>query len=316
MIDTSFTIRANGKLLLTGEYFVLDGALALAVPVIYGQRFSVMPADGPAGSVEWASIDNVGNNWFKGLFHSTADGTASYSVSSHSDENTAQRIIQLLDTAAGLQPELAHLPPIRIETRLEFPRTWGLGSSSTLVHGLASWLDIDPYLLLESSFGGSGYDLACAGAGGPILYRLEDGRPVVEPIRLDWPFRDHLHFIHLENKQDSREGIWHYQNHLKGNLEDAVSTIDRLTRSAVDAADIHQFMAILDEHEAFVARSLDLARVMSHRFPDFNGSIKSLGAWGGDFALAASTDDPDTVFRYFAERGYPTVISWHDLVIE
>lgn len=33
------SIFSPGKLLLTSEYFVLDGALALAVPTIPGQEF-------------------------------------------------------------------------------------------------------------------------------------------------------------------------------------------------------------------------------------------------------------------------------------
>ena len=33
--------RANGKLLLSGEYFVLDGALSLGLPTRLGQRMTV-----------------------------------------------------------------------------------------------------------------------------------------------------------------------------------------------------------------------------------------------------------------------------------
>jgi len=35
------TYRSNGKLLLTGEYVVLDGALSLALPTTLGQRLTV-----------------------------------------------------------------------------------------------------------------------------------------------------------------------------------------------------------------------------------------------------------------------------------
>ena len=37
------TFNAHGKLLLTGEYFVLDGALALALPCKLGQSMSIQP---------------------------------------------------------------------------------------------------------------------------------------------------------------------------------------------------------------------------------------------------------------------------------
>ncbi|MEQ3661167.1 MAG: GHMP kinase, partial [Flavobacterium sp.] len=35
------TYYSNGKLLLTGEYVVLDGAKALAVPTKFGQSLSI-----------------------------------------------------------------------------------------------------------------------------------------------------------------------------------------------------------------------------------------------------------------------------------
>ena len=34
---------SNGKLLLTGEYVVLDGALSLAIPTRYGQSLTIEP---------------------------------------------------------------------------------------------------------------------------------------------------------------------------------------------------------------------------------------------------------------------------------
>ena len=32
---------SNGKLLMTGEYFVLNGALSLALPTVYGQYLEI-----------------------------------------------------------------------------------------------------------------------------------------------------------------------------------------------------------------------------------------------------------------------------------
>jgi len=47
-------------------------------------------------------------------------------------------------------------------------------------------------------------------------------------------------------------------------------------------------------------------------FPDFKGVIKSLGAWGGDFVLAISRENPT---GYFRERGYETVLPFSEMIL-
>jgi hypothetical protein len=47
-------------------------------------------------------------------------------------------------------------------------------------------------------------------------------------------------------------------------------------------------------------------------FSDFPGSIKSLGAWGGDFILV--TKAGDTV-KYFERMGYTTIIPWKEMCL-
>lgn len=50
---------------------------------------------------------------------------------------------------------------------------------------------------------------------------------------------------------------------------------------------------------------LEQQTIQEALFEDFKGVIKSLGAWGGDFVLAPSKEDPT---NYFNERGYPIVL--------
>ena len=61
-----------------------------------------------------------------------------------------------------------------------------------------------------------------------------------------------------------------------------------------------------------MASVLDTPTVKQSLFPDFKGSLKSLGAWGGDFILAVAEDNP-TVF--FKEKGYDTIIPYHDMIL-
>jgi len=58
--------RGNGKLLLSGEYFILDGAVGLAVPVRMGQRMSVTQGDEPG--LHWESLTLRGETWFEVQF--------------------------------------------------------------------------------------------------------------------------------------------------------------------------------------------------------------------------------------------------------
>lgn len=72
------------------------------------------------------------------------------------------------------------------------------------------------------------------------------------------------------------------------------------------------FAHSLKNTERLISNSLDIPTVQSHLFPDFPGEIKSLGAWGGDFILAASNED---VINYFKSKGYPTIIRYSDMIL-
>ena len=46
------------------------------------------------------------------------------------------------------------------------------------------------------------------------------------------------------------------------------------------------------------------------KFSDYDGAVKSLGAWGGDFFLATGSDQD-----YFKKKGYETIISYKDIIL-
>ena len=60
-------IHANGKLLLSSEYFVLDGALALALPTLKGQTFT-FDNNSNSNVILWKSFDEKKELWFEGIF--------------------------------------------------------------------------------------------------------------------------------------------------------------------------------------------------------------------------------------------------------
>ncbi|MFN0013911.1 MAG: GYDIA family GHMP kinase [Saprospiraceae bacterium] len=300
------TIRAQGKLLLTGEYAVLDGALALALPVRYGQTLEVF-SGGESGVLTWTSRDETGNTWFEAAF--TLPGLDALRST---DEPTAYRLREILQACRRQNPRfLADLAATQVQTRTDFPRAWGLGTSSTLVAAVARWAGADPYRVLFDTFGGSGYDIACAFAECPLLYRLDDGLPHVESVPFGPSFADRLFFVFLNKKQDSRVGIRRFRERAQGDTG-LIGAVSELTRQCLAANTLGDFCAALLEHERLIGGALDLPRAQDLYFPDFPGVVKSLGAWGGDFVLAAS-DTADTV-RYFQELNFAVCIPYADMV--
>lgn len=296
---------SNGKLLLSGEYAILDGALGLAIPTKYGQSLKVIQTD--SRLLEWTSLDEKGIAWFSVTFQ-----LENLAIKSASDTSIAETLKRLLIEAKTQNPVFLHdSSGVAVETALTFPRKWGLGTSSTLINNMAQWAKIDAYQLLWNAFGGSGYDIACAQHSTPLLYQLDQGIPKVEKIAFDPPFKDSLFFVHLNQKQSSKEAIAAYrkQNFDKDKL---ISELSRITRKMVMTSSISEFEILITEHEQILSKVLKVPPVKSKKFPDYPGAIKSLGAWGGDFVLV--TGDAETP-NSFGRMGYPTVLKFSDLIL-
>lgn len=301
------SFHANGKLLLTGEYFVLDGAVALALPTKLGQSLRV--TENASGEITWKSFDKNEDLWFEGTF------LPSGACLSSSGEATGQRLSQILQAISSQHPGFFQPKSgMQIETHLDFPREWGLGTSSTLIANLAQWAGVDPFQLLRATFGGSGYDIACANAEGPILYQLEKQTPKFEPTDFDPPFKSNLFFVYLGKKQNSREGIARYRAKVKAEPL-LVKAISSLTFLFLECADLPTFEDLIRQHEKIVANTLELPRAKDLYFADFWGEVKSLGAWGGDFVLLTSDRDAEETHHYLNEKGFSTVLPYKDLVL-
>lgn len=302
------TYYSNGKLLLTGEYAVLDGALCLALPTVYGQELSAKEI--PEAEVQWTSRDHTGKPWFQAnIALSRLDGIRKEKVLG---KTTEEVLVQILKEAKVLNPDfLSGNNGFAVTTKMDFPREWGLGTSSTLINNIAQWSGTDPYLLLERTFGGSGYDIACARHNHPILYQLVNDRPQVDGITFTPDFVSSLFFVYLNRKQDSREAIAHYREHT-GERTTLVEQISTLTSVIVNCTLLEEFEALLDRHEALISSAIGQLPIKEALFPDFPGSIKSLGAWGGDFILATGTTSS---LAYFQKKGYGTIIPYSKMIL-
>ncbi len=301
---------SNGKLLITGEYTVLDGALALAVPTKYGQSLTVESI--LENNIIWKSIDNEHKVWFEDSL--PIKEIASGLINPRND--VSKRLVQILKAAQQLHPDflfrnVGTKTGFKITTKLDFPRDWGLGSSSTLINNIANWAKVDAYKLLELTFGGSGYDIACAQNDTAITYQLNNSQRNINNVIFNPEFKEHLYFVHLNKKKNSREGIEQY-NKNKGTISSKIDDINIITQNMIDCSSLKDFNQLIHTHEAIISSIIKQPTVKDALFKDFNGCIKSLGAWGGDFILVSSLDNPTS---YFKSKGYSTIIPFGDMIL-
>jgi mevalonate kinase len=309
------TFYAHGKLLLTAEYFILDGAVGLALPTKLGQSLSIQLSKNVYNEEAdtegvWQSFDADGSLWFEAKL-----GLNDYQIKETNDEATAERLKNILQAAKVLKNSSTPYKPTHITTQLTFPREWGLGTSSTLIYNLAALFNINPFDLLKQTFGGSGYDLACAGATKPILYNRIDDTPRWQEVDFKPPFSNQLYFIYLGKKQNSREGIARYREKVKNLPPQYFDEITALTHAFLIENDFNNFEKLIIEHEEKVADIIQLKRAKSLIFKDFWGEIKSLGAWGGDFVLATSDRNEAETRTYFQAKGFDTFLTYKDLIL-
>lgn len=298
---------SNGKLLITGEYIVLDGAKALALPTKFGQNLIIEDAENDA--IEWKSYDSDGSIWFEDIISFQSIVTKERFIDSKSIKNT---LIEILHEAYHANPEfISKSRGYKIVTELTFPKFWGLGTSSTLINNIAQWLNIDAFRLLRNSFGGSGYDLACAQNDTSIIYQLVDEKPFVKSVSFHPIFSDQLFFVYLNKKQSSKAAISSYYNK-QANIRKTIKIIDAITETILHATDPKEFAKAIQKHEVEMSQVLEQQTVQEAFFNDFKGVIKSLGAWGGDFVMAVSKDNPTD---YFKEKGYSVILSYHEMIL-
>lgn len=303
----SHSFYSRGKLLLTGEYFVMKGLQALALPLKVGQRLLVEKNSEVRLEINWESYikDKL---WFVATFD-----LISLHIIDTNDLQAAQYLQKFLGYIKNQSDVLSTDQGIEIKTHLEFLPEWGLGSSSSLISNLAYWADINPYKLFFLLFEGSGYDIACARSDSPILYQYQ-GKPIVQPVRFEPDFLNKIYFVYLGKKQDSLQSVLKNKGKLKNKKNDA-KRISQLTARIIQSESLSEFENYINEHEEIISKAINESTVKSKYFQDFKGTVKSLGAWGGDFVMATYQGEPDDVKNYFNKKGLDIIFPYKGLVL-
>ncbi|WP_317171531.1 GYDIA family GHMP kinase [Flavobacterium sp. I3-2] len=297
---------SNGKLFILGEYYVLEGAKVFALPTKFGQTLRVFPLNSLV--ITWKSYDADSSVWFNDEIL-IAD-IISKNIKQQ-DDKVRKTLIEILHQAHQQNPNVLNLKSgFLVETELTFPRNWGLGTSSTLINNIAQWFQIDAFELLENSFGGSGYDIACAQNNEPITYQKVNGKVLVEQVQFKPSFADKIYFVYLNQKRDSKEAIANFRKKQK-DLTHEIAEVSKMTEQLLQIDDLNEFIHFFKTYETNLSNVLEVPTIQQLLFSDFNGLVKSLGGWGGDFVMVASHENP---IAYFKEKGFDTIISYQEMI--
>lgn len=279
---TTTTFASRGKVMITGEYLTLLGARAFAWPTRKQQHLSVSPLHGKKGIIEWVAKDHHGVMWFSALFD--IEETVTYRQAS--DELVARKLANILTKAMEMGGRSALKDHAwAVETKIEWPNEWGLGSSSTLIVNISSWLGVNPFKLQEATIGGSGYDIACALSNEPIVYEKKSqimaGKVPKSKLMLEY-----CGLAYSGNKANTSNAVSHFMDKFSGkDLTSKIDLINRLTYKVLEASRIEIIIQAFRIHEETIGYLLDREPVGALKYSDFDGIVKSCGAWGGDFVL-------------------------------
>ena len=296
-----FKISSPGKLLITSEYYVTKGSLALAIPTKFRQSLDFKCDN--SNRLKWKSYDKENDIWIDCEFE-----LSNFEITKNKNKHSTT-LQSILISANNINPEfLKNNGGGLVTTQLNFSRKWGLGTSSTLINNISKWANIDPYELLWSNYKGSGYDIACALAKRPILYKLENNIPIVKSIHFSPDYTKNIFFVYLNKKQDSNKEIDKFFELKISNQ--TINKLSDLTLEFVNSKTLLDFQNCLIKHENIISKTLKIDTIKNIYFKDYEGQIKSLGAWGGDFILAAG---PVNSKKYFYDKGYNTVLNYKEI---
>lgn len=197
-------VTAPGKIILLGEYAVLEGATAIALAVDREVRIDLAPASGAASRVtaspaprdprEFVLAADEGLRWLDGEDDDHGFGLVrkvlEHSVSELGLSGLARGPFEVHLDSSGLFQPAGGGPSVKL----------GLGSSAALTVALAiglreftglpalsreKWLPmlVDTHRAIQGGRG-SGVDVAACLYGGIIAYQIRDSAPVARPVTL------------------------------------------------------------------------------------------------------------------------------------
>lgn len=286
---------------------MLEGATALALPINKGQSLEVIQVE-KKGVLQWNS-KHLNAHWF-----SAEISIPQLEIIKTDNNKLAKRLVEILAETRKIKSDfLSCEHGLKVETNLDFLPWHGLGSSSTLINNIANWAGADAYELQKITFGGSGYDIACANSNRPLFFKLANGEPLIEETTFNPEFSNSIYFVYLGKKQKSIESIKNFRENAKYSNSD-IDEISHISRALVGCKKLEEFELLVKTHEEIMSGILQRPRVKTLVFNDFNGSVKSLGGWGGDFVMMTTTMSKKEFAKYLLTKNLDTFFSFNNFI--
>ena len=121
--------------------------------------------------------------------------------------------------------------------------------------------------------------------------------------------KDDLIFIHLNQKQNSREGINLYRS--KEKSSQLIEDFSTITQRVLEVQTLEEFSDLMILHEKKLSEFLGIETAKEKYFETSPSFVKSLGAWGGDFVMSSKFSGYQD---YFLGKGFSSVFSYEDLI--
>ena len=125
-------------------------------------------------------------------------------------------------------------------------------------------------------------------------------------------FLNKIYFLYSGKKKNSREGISTYRS--KSLNPVYISEISQLTERVLTVESFSDFCALVETHEKITGNQLGLIPIQEEYFTDFQGVVKSLDAWGGDFLMILTELPKSDIISYFKKKGFSTLFSYNELI--
>lgn len=302
--------------MLCGEYAVTIGVEALALPVSLGQWMYVWEFDSPGGGdrLIWEAKEKDGSTWLNESFALPLETMEAETEKSSERDRSREVLHSMLSMVAEGFWKTGK--SYRIETQLEFDRSSGLGSSSTMVANFARFAGLDAQKVQQKVLGGSGYDVAVAELGKGLAFWKNAEVANWDAWKLSADLTSKWKIVFLGKKQNSRNALADVKGKLMEIEKDdfLMHQLQQVCAAVKMANQVPMLEAGLEMWQAILAMSLGLETPYQHfKFqPTKGGLCKWLGAWGGDMLLI---NDVFEESEREALKKYK-IVDWNQLVLK
>ena len=302
--------------MLCGEYAVTIGVEALALPVSLGQWMYVWEFDSPGGGdrLIWEAKDKDGSTWLNESFALPLETMEAETEKSSERDRSREVLHSMLSMVAEGFWKTGK--SYRIETQLEFDRSSGLGSSSTMVANFARFAGLDAQKVQQKVLGGSGCDVAVAELGKGLVFWKNAEVANWDAWKLSADLTSKWKIVFLGKKQNSRNALADVKGKLMEIEKDdfLMHQLQQVCAAVKMANQVPMLEAGLEMWQAILAMSLGLETPYQHfKFqPTKGGLCKWLGAWGGDMLLI---NDVFEESEREALKKYK-IVDWNQLVLK